>query len=383
MAPYTPPSSAIPFTLSIPDQDLSEFHQLLKLSKLPPLTWENQQTDKGFGLTHQWLKETKQHWETKYDWRAREKYINSFSNYKISINDEVGGEMSIHFIGLFSERDDATPIVMMHGWPGSFLEFLPVLELLKTKYGKDSPYHVIIPSLPGYTLSSGPAIDHDWAVENSARVIDKVMKELGFPKYIAQGGDVGSFVAHTLATDFESCIAVHLNMMLTQPPSSTDNFTAFEKTNLSRVQQFRATGMAYALEHGSRPSTISAVLSSSPLALLSWIAEKFHEWSDTTPPLETILDDITLWWFTNTMPRSVYPYRGIFSPTMPARIEKPFGFSLFPYEICPGMKECAEAHGNLVFYRQHEHGGHFAALEQPREFLEDVEEFVRVVGGTK
>lgn len=172
-----------------------------------------------------------------------------------------------------------------------------------------------------------------------------------------------------------------VNMMQVTPPESTDGLNDIEKFNISRVQQWRGTGMAYALEHASRPSTISAVLSSSPIALLSWIAEKFHEWSDETPSLETILDDVTLWWFTESLPRSIYPYRAIFARKMPVRIEKPFGFSMFPYEITVGLKSIAEGYGNLVFYRQHEHGGHFAALERPKEFFEDLEEFVGIVKG--
>lgn len=205
---YTVPSSAKPFTLNVPEKDFSEFTQLLQLSKLGPVTYENQQEDRRFGVTHKWMTETKDYWLNKFDWRAQEKHINSFDNYKMDVEKDI----NVHFIGMFSEKKDAVPIVFMHGWPGSFVEFLPILGLLREKYStKDLPYHIVVPSLPGYTLSSGGPLDRDWTVKDTARVIDKLMNNLGFTKYIAQGGDVGSFVGTTLALDYDSCVAVHCN----------------------------------------------------------------------------------------------------------------------------------------------------------------------------
>ncbi|KAF2200651.1 epoxide hydrolase-like protein [Delitschia confertaspora ATCC 74209] len=376
---YPIPPSAVPFTLSIPDNDLLEFKQLLQLSKIGVQTWENQQEDRRFGVTRKWLSETKEYWLTNYDWRAREKYINSFPNFKMSIQDDVG-DVSVHFVALFSEKKDAIPILFMHGWPGSFLEFLPICELLKEKYpSADSPYHVIVPSLPGYTFSGG-SVDKDWTIPDVSRIMDQLMRNLGFEKYIAQGGDVGSFVAHELAVKYDGCAGVHLNMMRVVPPSEDDVLNDIEKLAVSNAQQWLKQGMAYALEHGSRPSTIGLVLSSSPLALLAWIGEKFLEWTDEDPSLETILDGVTLYWFTSSMPRSIYPYRELFGgpPGGPPYIEKPFGFSLFPYDVAMGTRKNAEKNGNLVFYRQHERGGHFAALEKPKELWQDVEDFVKI-----
>ena len=202
---YSVPSSAKPFTLNIPDQEISDFKQLLQLSKLGPDTYEGRQQDRRFGITHEWLSNAKDYWLNKYDWRAQEKHINSFPNYTM----EIEG-MSHHFIGLFSEKKDAVPIIFLHGWPGSFIEFLPMLGLIREKYAaKDLPYHIVIPSLTGYTLSEGGPLDKDWDKDQTARIMDKLMKNLGFNKYIAQGGDVGSFVATTLGAHYESCVAVH------------------------------------------------------------------------------------------------------------------------------------------------------------------------------
>lgn len=209
--PFKLPDSAKPFTLSISDNDLDEFKQLLKLSKLGPQTWESSQEDGRFGVTRQWLSDAKDYWLTKYDWRAQEAHINSFPNYTM----EIEG-LNVHFIGLFSAKEDAAPIVFMHGWPGSFLEFLPMLGKLKEKYGDIEgalPYHVVVPSLPGYTLSEGGPLDRDWSMHDTSRVIDKLMKNLGFDKYIAQGGDVGSFIAHDLVVNYDSCVGVHCKLL--------------------------------------------------------------------------------------------------------------------------------------------------------------------------
>jgi microsomal epoxide hydrolase len=202
---YTPPTSAKPYTLAFPDDAISSLSQLLRLSPIGPATYENQQTEHNYGITQKWLIDTKQYWLDTYDFRAQEKHINSFPNYTMQIED-----LNIHFIALFSEKEDAIPIIMMHGWPGSFIEFLPLAGLIRDKYSaKDLPYHIIIPSLPGYTLSSGPLVDKDFSKDDTARIMNKLMTNLGFDKYIAQGGDVGSFVAETMAHEYDACVAVH------------------------------------------------------------------------------------------------------------------------------------------------------------------------------
>jgi pimeloyl-ACP methyl ester carboxylesterase len=217
---YSPPSSAKPFTLNISDSDLSDFKALLKASKLGPDTWEGRQEDRRFGVTRQWLSDAKDYWLNQYDWRSQEKRINSFPQYTMQVED-----ISVHFVALFSEKKDAVPILFMHGWPGSFLEFLPMCELIKKQYSSaDLPYHIIVPSLPGYTLSSGGPLDRDWTMRDSARILDSVMRNLGFPRYIAQGGDVGSFLAHFLVDEYDSCRAAHSTHTPYSTSRSSTNF---------------------------------------------------------------------------------------------------------------------------------------------------------------
>lgn len=206
---YSLPSAAEPFELNISDQAISEWRQLLQLSKIGPDTYEGRQEDRRFGVSRQWLSDTKDYWLNKYDWRAQEAHINSFDNFKMSIED-----LNVHFIGYFSEKKDAIPLILMHGWPGSFIEFLPMLEIIKKQYSpKDLPYHVIIPSLPGYTLTSGPPVDQDWTIYDSARIMNQLMLNLGFEKYIAQGGDIGSLLARIMTLEYDACVGVHRKIL--------------------------------------------------------------------------------------------------------------------------------------------------------------------------
>ncbi|KAH6970284.1 epoxide hydrolase [Fusarium avenaceum] len=378
-----------PFSLHVSDEDLEEFKSLLKLSKIGPLTWENSR--EGFGVTREWLSDTKDFWLQHFDWRHQEKLINSFPNFKATVTDPVHDSLSIHFVALFSNKPDAIPIVFLHGWPGSFLEFFPMLELLTKQYDPQSlPYHIIVPSLPGYTLSSGPPLNRDFSNADAARVMNQLMIDLGFGGngYIAQGGDIGSDLARRMAKFHPECKAVHLNHLMLDPsavPSSMEGVTDAEMVSLEKMQRFWQTGYAYGMEHGSRPATIGLVLSTSPLALLAWVGEKFLEWADDHEPipLETILRMVTLYWFTSTFPRSIYPYRWFVRE--PDRSysgfdEKPFGYSAFEKEVSNPPKAWTEKLLPKLIRYDHEKGGHFPALEQPGLFLKDLEDFATRAG---
>lgn len=380
------------YELKVPEDELQHFKDLLKLSRLGPQTYENSLPDATkYGVTHKWLSETKKYWENSYDWRTREAYFNSFPNFHTEIkDDESNFTFDIHFAALFSDKPDAIPIVFLHGWPGSFLEFLGVLNHFRSKYQPgDLPFHLIVPSMPGYTLSSGPPTDRDFVVEDIARVIDKLMTGLGFKEYVCQGGDIGSYTCRPLAK-YPGCKAVHLNFSMIDKPDgvSDDDMNEVEKKQLKRAADFGLVNSAYALEHGTKPATIGFVLDSSPLALLAWIGEKFLTWSDATPTAEAILDSITLYWFSKSFSRCIFPYRQ-FHGSMAGtyfihkdpkyHIDQPFGYSYFPEEIAPMPKSWVATTGNLVFAKQHEHGGHFAAMERPVDMAEDVEEFVKQV----
>lgn len=209
MAYDTIPSNATlkpeKFTAHVSDQEIDEFKQLLKLSRIGPKTYENQKPDDYLGISREWLVGAKDHWLNKYDWRKTEDRINSFNNYTVQIED-----IKVHFIGLFSKKSNAVPIAFFHGWPGSILEFLSVLDLLRKKYNEnDLPYHVIVPSVPGYGYSSGPPLDRRYKTEDAVRVLDQLMTGLGLSGYLTQGGDIGSFISRLLGAQYDSCKAVH------------------------------------------------------------------------------------------------------------------------------------------------------------------------------
>lgn len=222
----------------------------------------------------------------------------------------------------------------------------------------------------------------------------KLLLSLGFSAYAVQGGDVGSTVARLMAVRHAECKACHLNADFSGKPEDVPDseITQREMEALKKGFEWQKTGTAYAMEHGTRPSTIGLTLSASPIAMLAWIGEKFLEWSDEDPPLREILRSVSLYWLTDTLPRAIHPYRqfveratappgsmkGIHS-SPDYYISKPYGFSSFPKEISPTPKAWAEKSGNLVWHREHDHGGHFAALERPEDMATDIENFLKQV----
>ncbi|KAF1993185.1 alpha/beta-hydrolase [Amniculicola lignicola CBS 123094] len=380
------------FELHIDKQKIQDMKTLIRLSPIAKETYENLHTDGRFGVNREWMLDMKKYWLEAFDWHKHEDHINSLPNFKQEVTDDDGRTFNIHFAALFSKKKDAIPIALFHGWPGSFLEFLPIMDLLQKKYTpEDLPYHIIIPSLPGYGLSDQPPLDKDWRIEDTARIMHKLILSLGITSYMTQGGDIGSFIARTIAVLYPECKAVHLNFMWMPPSTSKTSLptTNAENKSLQRLHDFINTGSSYGLTHAFRPSTIGLALSASPLALLAWIGEKFLEWSDpsTRPSIDTILADITLYWLTDSFPTSIYTYRqdytnteeGYFHGLEKYKVEKPMGYSYFPYELGPIPRSWAETTGRMVWFEEHGSGGHFAALERPEVLLRDVEGFVGVV----
>lgn len=410
------------FVSHVTDQQLLDFKTLLHLSPIGPETYENTtRTDGQYGIGRKWLVDMKDYWLNEYDWRKTEEHINSFPNFTVPIKGRDGDKYTMHFVAMFSEKADAVPVCLLHGWPGSFLEYLHFLNVAKSKYSpKDLPFHYIVPSIPGYAFSSGPSVKQEWNNEDIAYVMNELMAGLGFGSgYIAHGGDIGSFLSRILAVRYDACKAIHLSfcLMPSEPPGiDPTDVTASEKASLSRLIEFNTKGNAYAKEHGTKGATIGLALSASPLALLCWIGEKYNEWTDTPLIRQDILDSVMLYWLTETFPRCIYPYidffgRGdastVFHPHPEYYCQKPIGYSYFPLELGPIPLAWAKTTGNIVWHRAHEsvslglssifpflmiyltyfqrpltivhpkiQGGHFAALEKPKELQQDQEEFI-------
>lgn len=264
-------ATVVPFTAHVDDAKLSLFQQLVSLAPIAVPTYENTNAGITYGITREWLASAKDAW-AKLSWRDCEARFNSFPNFKATVKDGLGHDVDMHFVALFSEKPDALPLVLLHGWPSSPFEFLDMLEMLRSKYSPaELPYHVIVPSLPGYAYSSGPAVEADYTVEAAADAVHNLMaKGLGFERYVAQGGDLGSFISRILALKYDECKGIHLNMMAAQPPEDMSSLTADEGAMFQKAGEFMDSSYGFALQQGTRPSTVGLALSASPLALLSW-----------------------------------------------------------------------------------------------------------------
>ncbi|KAJ4301714.1 hypothetical protein N0V90_003807 [Kalmusia sp. IMI 367209] len=386
-----------PFKIHVEEQKLQDFKTLVKSSPIVKDTYENQKEriseGHNWGITRQWLIDAKKYWETQFDWRKQEAHLNSFPHFKTSITDDDGREYSIHFVALFSKKKDAIPLARLSGWPCSFAESLPLVTLLQEKYTPESlPYHIILPSQPGWTFSSPPPLDRDWNYADSARILHKLMLNLGFGSgYTLSGGDIGAGIARIMASTYPEVKALHTNYaQIPRPDDATDaELQDFERDEgVPRGDEFMKSGTAYGRMQGTRPATLSAVLASSPLAILAWIGEKYLEWVDpSTPiPLPHILQEVCLYWFSECFATTFYPYREDFEYGIYQKgylhgqkhlyVDKPYGYSYFPKELVPAPKAWAERSGKLVWYRKHDVGGHFPSLERSGVLLGDVEDFL-------
>lgn len=394
-----------PFRISVSDSDLSQFRSLIQQAYIPPEQFYNKHANPAtgkFGITRSWLIEARDYWLNKYDWRSRESFINSFPQYKQTVVGPTSGQtFDLHFAALFSEREDAIPVIFMHGWPGSFLEFIPMLDILRSRYTPSTlPYHVIVPSIPdyGYSIRPGDSSLAELTTDYAAEAMNELMLSLGFDStgYIAQGGDVGYALARTMANNHSACKASHLNMFMFTP----EQFAACQDEPLSEREEKLMTGTkawikqgsAYAYEHGTRPSTIALTLNTNPVSMLAWMGEKFIEWSDNERgnplSLEKILDGVSLYWFSGCFGRTMWSYRSLVPEIGAtavvqenAKVNKPFGYSAFPVEIGTLPKAWGKKlfGDRLVYYREHETGGHFAALQEPENFLDDLEGFLKEI----
>ena len=261
-----------PFKAHVAEEKLQQFKQLLELSPIAPAVFENTNAGNRYGITREWLQHAKKVWLNDFDYRKQEDRINSFPNFKALVNDSDGNIIDMHFIALFSEKQDAIPIGFFHGWPSSICDFLDILDILRKKYSpKQLPYHIIVPSLPGYAYSSELPLDVDYGIDLAAGAANNLMVGLGFGSgYLAQGGDLGSFVSRMLAMTSDSCKGMHVNQMGIPQLENFDNLSQDEQDLLDKANEFMDTANGFAMEQGTRPATLGFAISSSPLAMLSW-----------------------------------------------------------------------------------------------------------------
>ncbi|CAE6467993.1 unnamed protein product [Rhizoctonia solani] len=398
-----------PFTISVPDSDLTELYKKLELTRLPD------ELDLPTGQEWEWgmplavLKPVVDYWRTSYDWRAVEERINrTLPQFTTSIESRAHGSQNIHFVLKKSDNPSAIPLLFVHGWPGNFLEVSKIIdELANPSDPKHPSFHVVTPSIPGFVFSdraSTPGMD----AIGTAFIFDKLMTKLGFKHYLAQGGDWGARVIRALALYHkETCLGTHANLISYGAPTFWRNpvislklilggkgipggYSADEMAGLQRMQEFLTTGNAYMRQQGTRPQSLAYALTDSPVGLLAWIGEKLYAWTDNytwTP--EELITWTMLYWVKGPAGGLRYykenhiTHRG--SRTGPhAELEfawssTPFAFSLFPKEVAPLPLEWAGLRQNLVYAKKHDKGGHFAAWEVPELLSDDIRQFARIV----
>jgi pimeloyl-ACP methyl ester carboxylesterase len=361
-----------PFRIAVPDADLNDLRARLVQTRWPEAECVDDWTQ---GIPLAYTRELADYWANQYDWRAREAALNRFNHYTT----EIDG-LDIHFIHQRSQRDDAFPLLITHGWPGSIVEFHKVIEPL-TAAGFD----VVCPSLPGYGFSGKPT-GTGWGVAKIADAWETLMGRLGYERYGAQGGDWGAAVTTQIGRNGGHCAAIHLNMPLGAPPGPLDNPTEEEKQALDRMGYYRKWDNGYAKQQSTRPQTIGYGLVDSPVGQLAWIVEKFWSWTDSDGHPENVLtrdellDNVMLYWATASAASSARLYWEsftVFGGGDPVTL--PTGVAAFPKEILRAPRSWCEAGYNITHWTTMPRGGHFAAFEQPELFVDDVTTFFATV----
>ena len=384
-------SSITPFEIVVPDAAISDLKTRLQNTRLPDqiseTTWE-------YGTDKTYLTELIDYWENEFDWKEQERTLNEFDHFKTEID-----EIEMHFIHQRSEHPDAIPLMIVHGWPGSISEFSKIIDPLvdPVAYGGSASdaFHVITPSLPGCGFSSAPT-QPGYSPEKIAHILAALMEKIGYQRYAIAGGDWGAIINRYLAFNYpDRLIGLHSNMMLAGPPTDREqraDVTQAEETARAARGAYMQNERAYQQIQGSKPQTLGYGLNDSPAGLAAWIVEKFHGWTDMPQGATGYLDNhftkdelltnIAIYWFTGTITSSTR----IYYENSKTPIETPLGFinvptgaAIFPAEIFVTPRAWAEAAYDLRHWSVMSEGGHFAALEKPDLYLNDLQIFFRLL----
>jgi pimeloyl-ACP methyl ester carboxylesterase len=378
-----------PFRVDVPEEDLDDLRRRIGATRWPT---KELVEDRSQGVQLATMQELARYWTTDYDWRRAEEKLNALPQFTT----EIDG-VDIHFIHVRSPHEDALPLIMTHGWPGSVIELLETIGPLTdpTAHGgqAEDAFHLVLPSLPGYGFSGEPA-ELGWNVGRVAGAWAELMERLGYTRYVAQGGDVGAAVTDAMGRQApEGLLGIHMNLLVTvlggpQPEESEEERAAAEQ-----LATFRQSGFGYFLEMATRPQTIGYSLLDSPVALAGWLldhdTDSYYKISgafvDGDPAgnltREHIIDNITLYWLTGTGASAARSYwedgkalaQARASGQAPPEVSVPVGFSTFPGEIWRTPRSWVEnSYPNVVYFNEVDRGGHFAAWEEPQLFSQEV-----------
>ena len=370
------PDDVTPFRIEIEDSALIDLRDRLHRTR-----WPERETvsDWSQGVPLAYLRELCRYWADEYDWRAAESRLNTLPQFRT----EIDG-LGIHFVHILSPHPGALPLILTHGWPGSIVEFTKVIGPLS------ETFHIVCPSLPGYGFSDKPAAP-GWGVERIARAWALLMARLGYGRYGAAGSDWGTSVSASIAQqDAEHVVGIHVIPPLAPPdPATFDDLTDDERSALAALENARRWDSGYSQEHGTRPQTIGYSLTDSPAGLCAWIVEKFWAWTDWDEHLEQavgrddLLDNLMLYWLTRTGASSARLYwesirqvAELISESVGQTVDVPTGCSIFPKENQrPSRRWAQRRFTDIRYWNQPARGGHFAALEQPEVFVNELRSF--------
>jgi len=376
-----------PFQIHIPDEAIEGLNARLRQTRWPGSI---HQTGSEDGAKLSLIENLINFWKTDFNWRTQETRLNKLPQFIATVDG-----YDIHFIHQKSQSPQPLPLVLTHGWPGSFIEFERIIPLLTdpVAHGGDAndAFDVVIPSLPGFGFSPSPA-DKGTSAKQIAGLWCGLMRQLGYDQFYAQGGDIGAGVSCWLAALYpQSVKGVHLNYIpASYRPPLGEHFlpvSESEQAFLDDVAGFMALEGAYAHLQGTKPQTLAYSLADSPVGLASWIAEKFESWVDhggaldSVVPHDVLLTNISLYWFQNTIDASLRLYKEnrlqplAFAPD--TRVDVPLGVAVFPKEIPMPPMSWVERVFRVDRWTQIPRGGHFAALEQPELLAEDIRTFFR------
>ncbi|WP_030013601.1 epoxide hydrolase family protein [Curtobacterium sp. S6] len=376
-----------PFELHIDSRDLEDLRTRLRMTRYPEAAtrpgnsapidrWEQ-------GPPLEEVRALVSHWATDYSWRACEEHLNQVGQFKTVI-DGVG----IHFLHRRSPRPDATPLLITHGWPGSVIEFAHLVDDLAEPIDTEAPaFHVVIPSLPGFGFSDKPE-NTGWGTEKIASAWVELMDRLGYPRFLAQGGDWGGVITTILAGRFpDHVIGIHSTFNEGPVGQTKSGLTSTDLEWVVHTQRFQKNHTAYAKVQADQPQTMGYSLVDSPVGLLTWILDKFFEWTDTKKsPFESIqrdafLDNVSMYWFSATgasAARIYYESFGSLDPEL--TVDVPAAITTYPHDIAKTPRPWAQRrYRNIVHWQTPLSGGHFPSLEMPQYFLGDVRKGLAIV----
>jgi pimeloyl-ACP methyl ester carboxylesterase len=352
------------------------------------LDWGSEFNDNA-GISYKQLNTILKYWGNDFSWEKQEKDLNKYDQFKITID-----KINTHFLHIKSSQKNALPLMLIHGWPGSIFEFFDLIPLLTNPEQNNligyQPFDLIIPSVPNvgfsFSLNQKP-LD---LKEISTNFI-KLMEELGYKKYFIQGGDLGSFIASIMAVEKPDVIAgIHINLLPLPRGLNKISNNINEEKYYKNLKKWLHYETGYQQLQGTKPFTLAHALNSSPVALCSYISEKFYSWTDNDGDLfskiniDKMLANITLYWITGCIGASFWPYYIRHRSDWPIDINRPIlvpmGYSEFPKEIfSPPISLAQQFYKDIRFWRSHGSGGHFAAMEKPNELAEDISLFVKKI----